>query len=523
MKKIILILGFIALSGNSAFAQVIHESKLRFIRYQALLLVDEYARNCGLRDNYEVDYFNSVFGEGATMNNDVLPDNKLNDQITIEEYGNLLYKYHFDPIYVEVRAYRAIVEEGELQDGGRDVGIVYVDAFKIIESTSKNGYAYNDTLNVRFTISYDITDTAFAITKVETNQRYGKYVVIGIANKKNGKKKVYNSDLQKVLLNTDTITLSSRGEVFRKNVDGNQVIEIEPLSDEYFQSKRVEVEYDEIGADDEARSNYIPVYFRKKRFYIRPSISLFTDNNGFALDGDKNYSTEKSSFGASFGLDFGINLFSFNKRGVPLTASLLVGGKYTMIGYSITAPRFQQIYQAIDADGDPYTRKAIIGDIREEGDISLLQMPLTLRVDYTFNELWGVFIGIGYSYALQRNLNYIITAAGNYQGIYGPEYFNIILNENGVYNFGHFDLENQKDMTETNQMGFLKFDLGASHRINKRLYGEFGFGYWHGLNPMFTGTEHLSGDFSELNTTYQKAVDNGLRVLNFEVGLKCYL
>lgn len=521
MKKLIFLICYTVLFGKSAFAQALDESKLRFIRYQALLLVDKYAQNCDLSDNYEVDYFNNVFQQGAIINNDVLPDNNLNNQITIDEYSKLLYKYHIDPIYANVRAYSAIVEESESQDDGMDIGVVFVSAFKQIESVSKNGYSYNDTLNIRFTIAYNITDTTFAITKVETNQRYGKYLVIGITNKKSGKKKLYKSDLQKVIVNADTLVLSTTGEFFRKNVDGYQVFKIQPVSDEYFQTKHVAFSSDEIGADDEARSNYRAVYFRKKRFYLRPSASILTNMNSFALNGDKNYNTDLSTLGTSYGLDVGINLYSF--KSFPLNVNFIVGGKHTTMNYLVTAPLFEETYQDIDSDGDSYIRKTTIADINENGDISFLQIPLTLRFDYTVNKLWGAFAGVGYSYAFQRNLSYASTATGNYQGTYGPEYFNIILNEKGVYDFGQFDIRGQGEIIDTQPMGMLKFDLGTTLQINKRLYGEFGLSSWYGLNPLFEGTDRLSGNFSELNSTYQKAIDNSLRVLNFEIGLKCYL
>ena len=521
MRKLIFLLCFTAIFGKSAFAQALNESKLRFIRYQALLLVDKYAQNCDLSDNYEVDYFNNVFQQGTIINNDVLPDNNLNNQITIDEYSKLLYKYHIDPIYANVRAYSAIVEESESQDDGSDIGVVFVSAFKQIESVSKNGYSYNDTLNIRFTIAYNITDTTFAITKVETNQSYGKYLVIGITNKKSGKKKLYKSDLQKVLVNTETVELSTKGEVFRKNLVGSQNIKIEPISQEYFQTKTLAFSSDEIGSDDEARSNYRAVYFRKKRFYLRPSVSTLTNLNSFAINGDKNYNTDVSILGTSYGLDVGLNLFPF--KSIPLNLNFIVGGKQTTIGYLVNLPLFEETYQDIDSDGDSYIRKTTITDINEDGVISFLQIPFILRFDYTVNKLWGAFGGVGYSYAFQRNLSYASTATGNYQGTYGPEYFNIILKENGVYDFGQFDIGGQGEIIDTQPMDMLKLDLGTTLQINKRLYGEFGLSSWYGLNPLFVGTDRLSGNFSELNSTYQKAIDNSLWVLNFEIGLKCYL
>jgi len=520
MRKIIVLSSLLLLSVNSVFSQVQHDSKLRFIRNQALLIVDAYELNCALGNNYEVDDFNNKFEKGATINNDVLPANSLN-QITLTEYGDLLYKYHQDPIYADVRAYRAIVEEGDLQDGGKDVGIVYVDAWKHIESISRNGYSYNDTIDIRFTIAYNKTDTVFKITNIEQNQPYGKYVVIGITNKKDGKQKAYSSDLQRVVINNDTITLNSNGEVFRKNVQSNLDIQIEPVSDEYFQTKRVQFNYDKIGPDDEARSNYRQVYFRKKRFFIRPSIAIFSNKKDLVLDGNKTYAADRNAIGSTFGIEFGLNIFSFKK--VPITIGLLVGGKYTLANYSFTAPLFRETYGAIDSDGDVYNRTSTIKDLSEEGNYSFLQIPLTLRIDYKFNSLWGAYAGIGYSYALQRELPYTSSAFGDYYGTYGPEYYNIVLNENGVNDFGQYDLNAKGDVVGNEPMGMLKFDLGAFFSINKRLYGEMGFSYWYGLDPMFKNTEHLSGNYNELNSSYQKAVDNSLKVINFEIGLKYYL
>lgn len=519
MRKLIFLLCFTTLFGKSAVAQVLHESKLSFIRYQALLKVDEYARNCGLEDITEVDKFKGVL-HGAMINNDVLPDNNLNSQITIDQYSDLLIKYK-KSIFTEVRAYSAIVEEGVSHDGGRDIGVVFVSAFKEIEFVSKNDNRYNDTLNIRFTIAYNMTDTSFFITKVETNKWYGKYVFIGITNKKSGKKKLYKSDLQKVLVNTDTVELSNKGEVFRKNLVGSQYIKIEPISQEYFQIKTLAISSDEIGADDEARSNYLTVHFRKKRFYLRPSVSVLTNINSLAINGDKDYSTAISTLGTNYGLDVGLNLFPF--KSIPLNLNFIVGGKQTTIGYLVKAPLFEETYQDIDSDGDSYIRKTTITDINEVGEISFFQIPLTLRFDYTVNKLWGAFGGVGYSYAFQRNLSYASTATGNYQGTYGPEYFNIILKEKGVYDFGQFNIGGQGEITDTQPMGMLKFDLGTTLQINKRLSGEFSLSSWFGLNPLSVGTDRLSGNFSELNSTYQKAIDNSLRMLNFEIGLKYYL
>jgi hypothetical protein len=504
-----------------ATAQNPLESKLRFIRFRALLLVDEYTRNCALRDNYEVDYFNNVFEIGATINNDILPANALNDSLSIEEYSLLLSHYHTDPVSVDVQAYRALIVKNDLQDELPDLGFVHVDAFKRILSTSKNGHRYCDTLDLRFTIAYDMRDTVFTIKKVSTNQIYGKYVVLGVTNKKEGKEKIYKEAVQNIVLNRDTTMLNNKGEVFLKNIKDDKKYSIEMLSDVYFQTKQLEIVYHEIGSDNEIQSNLRTVHFRKKLLYVRPSLAFFPDNKPFTLNGDEAFSITKTSFGMSPGLDLGMDLFT--AKSIPVKVSLLLGARYTSVNYTINSEKYLESYAAFDSNGIAYIRVNELSDIEEKGNYSFIHLPISLRIDYRINKSWTAYAGGGYSYSLQRFLQYESAAKGNYSGNYGPEYFNIVLNENGVYDFGKFDLTQDNTIKSMKQMGILKLDLGASFIISKRLYLETGVSYWHGLNSFIEESEKFSGNFTELNSTYQKASDYTLKVVNFEMGLKYYL
>jgi len=523
-KRNTLLLFFLAVSTLGQ-AQLIHQNKMRYIRYRALSLIDQYEQNASLSDNYQVDYFRELFQENSMINNDVLPDNNLNQSITLEEYDELLYKYHPDPIMVSLRPYRIKVEEGALDVNGDDVGIVYIDTWKTINAYNKDNCIYDDTLDLRFEIEYNITDTLFTIKSIENNYTYGKYVILEM---KNGKKKdelTYDSDFTEVELDGKKVTLNRKGEVFLKNITEDKKISITPSSDNYFQTKSIFLDYQNIGPDDQNESNHYKVSFRKKLLFIRPNASFFSNKTDVVLKGTADYSSNIDLNGFSYGADIGILLFKAKK--IPLTLNLLAGIKATSIDYSATSPIYSQSFSDIDASNDSYQRTSTLNNLHEDGKISFLQLPLTIRVDYQMRnekvKRLGFYAGAGGSYLLNTQLDYTSKAGAHYKGIYGPEYYNIEIGENGVYDFGYYDLKNTSNIESSEQNILIKIDFGASLKINKRLTGELGVSYWNNLNNLFADSEFISAYNNELNSVLLRSDGSAFKVWNIEIGLKYYL
>ena len=157
----------------------------------------------------------------------------------------------------------------------------------------------------------------------------------------------------------------------------------------------------------------------------------------------------------------------------------------------------------VDPDGDSYIRNMVIEDIDET--LAISHAGLHLEAGYAYApEIPGLLVDIrgGLDYAHALKSQYQSSAEGAYSGKY-PQLFGVVLAENGIYDFGTYDLvgQGQSILGEHGIGGH--FSIGMSYRPNNQSFGVAMSGQYSWLQWQTAGTvDYISRSPEELSSTF---------------------
>ena len=145
--------------------------------------------------------------------------------------------------------------------------------------------------------------------------------------------------------------------------------------------------------------------------------------------------------GANFGLrDFSVGglfarqLCAKNRHRL----SLEIAPAYRHIKQSFTADRYTNSFAATDPDGRDYTRFVTVTDYQEEVLQKCVSVPLNLRYDLFALKYLSFFVGGGLDNVFVVSEDRDASFDAKYAGQYGEDLFNVLIDENGYYDFGTF-------------------------------------------------------------------------------------
>lgn len=146
---------------------------------------------------------------------------------------------------------------------------------------------------------------------------------------------------------------------------------------------------------------------------------------------------------------------------------------------------YQESRETVDASGDTYTRITCLDSILETCHGLELSVPVLFRYDYFVIPDLSLFAAVGVrgSAFLFGALKASFDAC--YAGQYGPEYFNVFIDQNGYYDFGRFDVKGLYDKSRST----VRWHLDALVRVgaqyfftaDKRWSAELSVGYRYRL------------------------------------------
>jgi hypothetical protein len=118
--------------------------------------------------------------------------------------------------------------------------------------------------------------------------------------------------------------------------------------------------------------------------------------------------------------------------------SLEIAPAYRQIKQSFTADRYTNSFAATDPDGFAYTRLVTVTNYQEEVLQKCVSVPLNLRYDLFALKYLSIFVGGGLDnvFAVSEDRN--VSFDAKYAGQYGEDLFNVVIDENGYYDFGTF-------------------------------------------------------------------------------------
>ena len=184
----------------------------------------------------------------------------------------------------------------------------------------------------------------------------------------------------------------------------------------------------------------------------------------------------------SFGLNINHQLWAKNRHSISFDFE----PHYRQMYHEFLVPSYAIYYPSVDPDGMDYERHVTITDYQETYLTHAAALSIMLRYDLYFLKHVSLFLAAGaenlFTLIGRSEVNY----DARYAGQYGPDLFNVFIDENGVYDFGTYN-DNHFQNNDKTQFNFtlygmaqvgLQFYLGRTLSIEVAgVYQKVGFKY----------------------------------------------
>jgi hypothetical protein len=504
----ILVLVFSTYSNLMAQLEVEFRT-MQKINLQALELVEAYSSYLIFKQVQDKDELKNLFTEDALIFYDVMPVNELDEFVSLDEYYMSVKKNYNrnNPYSINVVPY----EISDITLFNKDSGQVTIYAKKYVSGLSKYNIDYTDTFKIEIAISFNLSTNVFLIKRINPNMSYGKYCILQAYKKvpfKDDLLQLTNLSLSIKNKNDDSkteINPDTNNNYFIKRIYPNTQLYIDSEDDAYIIINKRQNSLQELlklsNPKNTQDKNIRQVLFRQSIFIIEAEIGYNPFNTKTMIykgnDFDAKTINENS---LCFGANFGIKLF-YNKEWKDYTPYLKTGLQYHKLNYMNNSDYYSYSFKHTDLDNDSYLRTIEITNIEELNTIEYLSFPIK------FQQLFRIFesktflnIEFGLSIDYLMNAEYRTMAIGKYAGSY-DQYYNIIFAENGIYDFGKFDLYNEGKLNADNLNFNLVSSLGISKRLYKGVSATLGATYYKGIKKVFKENNiDYSNNYKEINS-----------------------
>lgn len=205
------------------------------------------------------------------------------------------------------------------------------------------------------------------------------------------------------------------------------------------------------------------------------------------------YSYDNASLAGGSGLGFGANALYY------LNQNMVVGAGVKMVKYQATASLVDLDYTVdlVDVDDDSYELTATSSDVKEEHNLSTIEIPLFFRYQDWLSEkvLW--YGSTGPVLVLPGSMKSEFTSGTlNTSGYYSE--WNLTIEDVEEYGFYERSLVGESPEVDTKMSVAWSFEVGAEYLINKRLNLFVAASYQQGLSDVAEG----SGDDTLISDPY---------------------
>lgn len=483
MKKnkiyFLLYLLLFSISGyKGAFAQNQMDAQDN-LKLKALYFLDYYASINIIEDN---DGLRACFESAAVrVPNLILQENKLADSLTLDQYilryNNYVYTKGNAPTSIAIVPYQLRIDTLN----SLEVNII-VDAQLYLSAVNIDKVMIKDTLDVSFTLGYAVKTKVIKIKAINQSIPRGKYLIVKAIRKRSildGFKNVQDTTVQELPLYNLTVNgintqTDSNGLIYLHNISINKPQKINintanylDFGGEIFNQNRLRGIYSKTKLNSTQA-----VYFRKSTFFLEGNLGInyFIASNPIKSNSAvlENSNLKMSTKGIGFGF------YIFNK---PKWESSIVLGYSSYTAENVSyLKKYSEVFNAIDPDGSSYIRFNDITDINEFQHLSFTTANATLQLAYKFNTKTKLNIGLRFAQKVNGSLKRETEATAVYSGLY-TDFFNVKISENGIYDFGTYQLFDSSTLQLSPQLSFYGMQIGVERSVTKKISATVGFAF----------------------------------------------
>lgn len=518
MKHLRLLLFCILISSRLSAQVIASDSLSKHISLKALDLLDQFSNTLKFNNKDCFNLFPNYFhNTSASIFNDVMPDNHLDQKVKIQDYLTLIKKYYTDTSFIDVNIRPYDISLVSLE--GDQYAMLSINAKKMVVSKTIHSVFYIDTFNIRFDFIYDFNTNAIKIYDIVSIEKRDKYLQMQPFYKGLMFKNALVADT--IVVNNKMYNVNSAGYTQINNVNSSSEFLAYPIKNPVmFKMYRVPNSIPLIKNKlDEKDPNIVKINFWRWMVFFDFKYHIIPN-------GVSPIKLESDTFGintinnGSFSNFIMLNLVRrVSEKGYW---SVKIGGGADVFNYQVNLRNNVNSYNTIDPDGDRYLRINRVYNIQENHRLVYTTAPLIIEKGFCFGKN-EIYLNLSYHLMLNFSAFYNQDAEALYAGYY--EYlFNLYISENGVYDFGtyKFNLRNVPLVVDP-MIYTYGFGLGYNRQLSRKVYFNLGYNYRKSNSYLFMEDNRpLSNNNKELNSI--KSLNNRFVInysnINFGLSIK---
>ena len=481
--------------------------RYRETRRAVLELLENYDKHISRESVHDIYELQKLFTDSnAKIANDILMENMLDESLTLTEYENRRDKYHsYRMIHQKSMAIKKL---GALNYTSANSGSLDVVVSREIQWSMKKqaDFIYVDTLVQVFRVDFDQRESGVIckIAFISNTIVLGKHLLLRAACQQNKNFQWLIND--SLLVNGRAFTTDQNGYIQIKRLQADEVIKIKTLNPEFHQTKKVSP------SSMKASIGFSELNFRLPKW-------SFEVQGGFMPLGYRsiqaNNYTSNSQYDYLIGLSLGQNIKRTAKWEWLAKLNISQSWHKTLLG----TPNISYNYNAFDFDNFEYVRQITISNFVEQFNVEITAVGLGLGVSYKLNPHNALQAEFGYQQVANQKTMSIRTANGLFGGNY-PELFGVTIFENGIYDFGNFEIAETNAAMNTNISGLGTFQLRMSTKLSRTSSVQYGLFYRHATIGIQNNAQQLrlSSAPNHLNSLLQTSKAGEVQFINFILG-----
>ena len=166
-----------------------------------------------------------------------------------------------------------------------------------------------------------------------------------------------------------------------------------------------------------------------------------------------------------FGLNINNQLWAKNRHSISLDFDL----HYRQMHHEFNVPDYGISFPSVDPDGYDYERLVSVTDYNETYTTHAAALSLAFRYDFYFLKYISLFMSAGAENVFTMLGHSVTNFDACYAGQYGPELFNVVIDENGFYDFGTYNNNyiNSRDQTQFRYTLFGAANVGLQFYLGR--------------------------------------------------------